>query len=30
MNTREYEELGVKIGDRIIIEIKMSTDDIGA
>jgi len=30
MNTREYEELGIKIGDRIIIEIKMSTDSIGA
>jgi hypothetical protein len=30
MNTREYEKLGIKIGDRITIEIKLSTDDIGA
>lgn len=31
MNATEYEELGIKIGDRITIEIKISTDnDIGA
>ncbi len=30
MNTREYEELGIKIGDKITLEIKISTNDIGA
>jgi hypothetical protein len=29
MNTREYEELGIKIGDKIILEITISTNDIG-
>ncbi len=31
MNATEYEELGIKIGDKITLEIKISTDsDIGA
>jgi hypothetical protein len=30
MNTREYEELGIKIGDKVTLEIKISNNDIGA
>jgi hypothetical protein len=30
MNTREYEELGIKIGDKVTLEIKISANDIGA
>jgi hypothetical protein len=27
MNTREYEELGIKIGDKVILEIKISNNN---
>jgi formylmethanofuran dehydrogenase subunit D len=30
MNTREYEELGIKIGDKVTLEIKISNNDIRA
>jgi hypothetical protein len=30
MNTREYEELGIKIGDKVILEIKISNNNIKA
>ena len=29
MNVTEYEELGIKIGDKITVEIKISTNDEG-
>jgi predicted lysophospholipase L1 biosynthesis ABC-type transport system permease subunit len=30
MTTREYEELGIKIGDKITLEIELSNNDIRA
>jgi hypothetical protein len=30
MNTREFEELGIKIGDKVTLEIKISNNDIRA
>jgi len=30
MNTREYEELSIKIGDKVTLEIKISNNDIRA
>jgi len=30
MNTREYEELGIKIGNKVTIEIKISNNNIKA
>jgi hypothetical protein len=30
MNAREYQELGIKIGDKITLEIKISNNDIRA
>jgi hypothetical protein len=30
MTTREYEELGIKTGDKITLEIELSNNDIRA